>query len=194
MNFDQSLHQNNLVRNLILKCALPVMLLAVIGIFVLYWTDQALAGAVAVGAALVEWAQAFCGYIEPWVAALNETAFWKFVVEFIFWPLQPVALPLFLMLLCGTLIVGCALNKLKLRGITDQRYERLVAIWKALAIIGLPLLLIAVLVEANCSHNDLTRLFRIVVLLIGSVLMAIHVSRVEKVNGDLFKRVRSNEL
>lgn len=193
MNFDQSLHQANLVRNLIIKCALPVLLLAIVGAFVLFWTDEAIASVTAAGALLVKWAQVFCGFIDPWVAALNKTEFWVFVVTYL-WLLQPIALPLFLICVCGTLIVGCALNKLKLMGITDQRYKKIVKIWKALVVICMPLSLIAMLVESNCSHNDLLGLFRAFMLLVGAVLIAIHVFRVEKVNGDLFKPERSNEL
>jgi hypothetical protein len=190
MNADSSLHQNNLVCNLILRCALPVLLFAIFAIFILYWTDQALACFLATLGFICKWVVAFFEFITPMVISIKESAAWKFFVDFILLPLKPIALPLFLALVCGTLICGCALNKLKLRGIADQRYEKLVSIWKALSWIALAPMAIGILAEVNFEQSAESVLFKIVIWWIGCIVMAVHLYRVEKVNGDLFKKGR----
>lgn len=194
MNFDSSLHQNNVVRNILLKCGLPVLLMALLGVFVIYWTDQAVDCFLVTKDFIFKWLDTVFWNTFPLVEAINDSSFWRGVVEYFLMPIRPVVFPLSLLLVCGSMICGCAINKLKLRNITDYRFERLVTIYRPITILPSILLVLSLVAETNVDQSYSTTVLKYLFLTFGALLLNLTLHRVEKVNGDLYKKGRSNGL
>jgi hypothetical protein len=194
MNFDQSLHQKNIVRNTMLRCALPVFLLALLTAFAIYWTDQAIDCLLAIGSFILKWLATFYWNTKPLVDAIQYSAFWQGVVEYFLLPIRPIVFPLGLAMVCGSMICGCAINKLKLRNITDFRFERLVTAYRPITIASMGLITLSMLAEGNFNQGDLTRIFKVLVLVFACALLNLTLHRVTKLNGDLYRKGRRNGL
>jgi hypothetical protein len=168
--------------------------MALLGVFVIYWTDQAVDCFLVTKDFIFKWLDTVFWNTFPLVEAINDSSFWRGVVEYFLMPIRPVVFPLSLLLVCGSMICGCAINKLKLRNITDYRFERLVTIYRPITILPSILLVLSLVAETNVDQSYSTTVLKYLFLTFGALLLNLTLHRVEKVNGDLYKKGRSNGL